>query len=928
MPLTAGTRLGSYEITAQIGVGGMGEVYRATDVNLGRAVAIKVLPEAFAQDAERLARFEREAKTLASLNHPNIAIIHGLERTDGVRALVMELVEGSTLADRISAGPIPLDEALPIARQIAEALEAAHEQGIVHRDLKPANVKVRDDGAVKVLDFGLAKVVDAVSSGAPVSVAHSLSPTITTPAMTQLGMILGTAAYMAPEQARGKPVDKRSDIWAFGCVLFEMLAGTRAFEGEDATDTIAAVVRAEPKWEALPVDVPAHIRLLLRRCLQKDRKKRIGDISTALFIMNEQPMASAGSVAAESVAPAPLARWRQAAWYAVAVTLTATIAAGVMWWLMQLAPPRVTRLTLTTSGASALAGTANNPHLAMTRDGSSVVYLAFPEQLPSLFIRKLDQFEPKLLAERAGFPFVSPDGEWVGFATLNDTLRRVAVTGGPSLEIAKLQGALRGATWAPDGTIVLATNRTDTGLFRVPASGGTPVVLTRPEKGTDHLRPWFLPGGRAVLFSVVPESPDQRTESQVAVLDLGSSTGQPKVLIRGGSDARYVSTGHLVYVAENSLRAVRFDLDRLETLGPAVPVLASVNVIGGFIGDFDISDDGTLVYLPQTAGGEAERTLTWVDRHGKEEPIPAPARTYLYPRISPDGARVALDVRDQERDIWVWDLQRNNLTRVTKDPSLERAPVWAADGQFVFFSSTRAGSPNIYRQRADGTGNAQQLTQSNFAQHPASLSADGTELLFHEGVGGIQGNNLMALSVDSLASDTVAAAASNPQASTPRPNVRPIVSTANAEANGAFSPDGRWLAYQANDSGTWDIYVRPIRDLERGTRVTVSTGGGTQPRWSHNGRELFYLSARNEMMSVQVGSGEVWSAGKPVKLFDAAGYYTSGNGSNPYFNYDVAKDGRFLMIKPKVDPAREETATTNLNVVQHWFEELKRLVPE
>ncbi len=926
MALAPGTRLGPYTIAVPIGVGGMGEVYRATDTNLGRDVAIKVLPEAFAQDAERLARFEREAKTLASLNHPNIAIIHGLEKADSLRALVMELVEGPTLADRIAAGAIPIDEALAIAKQIAEALEAAHEQGIVHRDLKPANVKVRDDGMVKVLDFGLAKMVDsAVESGPSASLAHSFSPTITTPAMTQIGVILGTAAYMSPEQAKGKPADKRSDIWAFGCVFYEMLAGRRAFEGEDVGDTLAAVIRGEPDWTALPRDLSAAIVTLIKRCVHKDRKKRIGDISTALFIMSEQSVLPAPSPARDVVV-AP-ARWRRVALNGLAVTLTAAMTAGVVRTVTRPESPRVSRLELTTSGASALAVSSNQPHVTVTREGSSVIYLAFPGQVPSLFVRKLDQFESTLLAARAVFPFVSPDGEWVGFSSQNDTLRKVAITGGPSIEIAKHEGALRGATWAADDTIVFATNRVDSGLFRVSAAGGAPVLLTRPEKGTDHFRPWFLPGGRAVLFSVVPDSPDRRGESQVAVLDLGSPASEARILIRGGSDARYVPTGHLVYVAGNTLRAVRFDPDRLEVRGPSVPVLASVNVIGDFLGDFDVSDDGTLVYLDQTTGGEAERTLTWVDRQGKEEHIPTQPRAYLYPRISPDGNRVALDVRrGQDRDIWVWDLRRNNLTRVTNDPGLDRLPVWTQDGQFLFFSSTRQGAPAIFRQRADGTGEAERLVQGDVPQYPAST--DGTELLFQEGNGGVQGQDLMALRLNATgqAAGTALASRSNAQSS-PRSNVRPVVKTDDGEANGAFSPDGRWLVYQSNESGTWDIYVRPMRDLERGTKFTVSLNGGTQPRWSHSGRELFYLSPQNEMMSVQVGSGDTWSAGKPVKLFDAAGYTTGGTTGNPYFNYDVARDGRFLMIKPKGDPESESARSTNIIVVQHWFKELKRLVP-
>ena len=918
MSLAPGTRLGPFEITAQIGVGGMGEVYRAVDTNLKRSVAIKVLPQPLTANVDRLARFQREAEVLASLNHPNIAQIHGLEKSDGVTGLVMELVEGPTLADRIGEGPIPIDEALPLAQQIAEALEAAHEQGIVHRDLKPANIKLRPDGTVKVLDFGLAK---AMEPAVATSSNYSMSPTITTPAMTQMGMLLGTAAYMSPEQARGKPVDKRSDVWAFGCVLFEMLTGARAFDCEDTIDTIAAVVRAEPRWDALPAGVPSHIRLLLRRCLEKDRKKRIGDISTALFVMSERAI-----VPAVAATPAPQqSTSRVFVLYGVATALIAAVTGAVVWTATRPDRPRVTRLELTTSGNSALALSVNNPHLAFTRDGSRVIYQGGAVGLvPNLFTRALDQLESTILAEGARGPFVSPDSEWVGFDQ-NETLRKVAITGGPSIAIAKVEGGLRGATWGPDGTIVFATNRPDTGLFRVSADGGTPVVLTRPDKGTDHWRPRFLPDGHSVLFTIAPDSLDQRANAEIAVLDLRSAANKPKILFHGGSDARYLRTGHLVYVADNSLRAVRFDLDRLEVRGSAVPVTASVNVIGALAGDFDVSDDGTLVYIAQSASAAAERVLTWVDRQGKEDPISAAPRAYLYPRISPDGTRLALDVRDQELDIWVWDVERRNATRVTKDPGLDRAPVWSLDGQFVFFSSTREGTPMIFRQRADGTGAAERLTQSSLAQHPASLSPDGTELLFQQGP--LAENDLMALRLDpsAPAGTTVSLLPSNSQVVSSNSNVRPLVKTADAEANGVISPDGRWLAYQSNESGNSDIYVRPMRDLERGARFTVSTGGGAQPRWARNGRELFYLSPQNEMMGVQVGSGDTWSSSAPVKLFDASAYYTGGT-TNPYVNYDVAKDGRFLMIKPK-GTADEGAPSTNLIVVQNWFEELKRLVP-
>jgi len=837
----------------------------------------------------------------------------------------MELVEGPTLADRIAQGPLAIDEALPIARQIAEALEAAHEQGIVHRDLKPANVKVRDDGTVKVLDFGLAKVFGPPEGGPYVPdvgagfsrPTASMSPTITTPAMTQMGMILGTAAYMAPEQARGKAVDKRTDIWAFGCVLFEMLTGTRVFDGEDTTDTIAAVVRAEPKWDALPADVTPQIRLLLRRCLEKDRKKRIGDISTALFIMSEQAAVPASAIPTVK----PLATWRQMAWYAIAIALTAAATGASVWVLTRPDAPRVSRLEMTTSGASALALFQTTPHVAITPDGSRIIYAGGTAGAGvTLFVRDIDRFDSRALVENGTIPFVSPDGEWVGFFGSN-ALRKVSMTGGPSIEVARLDAPARGGTWAPDDTIIFATASNATGLRRVSSAGGNPVVLTRPDKtkgeGT-HYRPSMLPDGRGVLFTITSGTGiADSASSQIAVLDLRSPDATPKTLIRGGSDARYLRSGHLVYVADNSLRAVRFDLGRLQVQGSAVPVLPSLATIGGIVGEYDVSDDGTLVYLASGLSSNAARTLSLVTREGKEEPIPAPPKVYLYPRISPDGTQVAVDVREQENDIWVWDLTRRNLTRVTKDPSLDRTPVWAADGEHLYFGSTRDGTSTVYRQRADGTGAAEQMTEPSNGpnQFPLSLSPDGTQLVVEMGTGGTSAaeRDLMTLRVDS------------PQGSSTR-TLQPLIKTASGEANGAISPDGRWLAYQSSESGNWDIYVRPFRDLERGVRSTVSTGGGVQPRWAPNGRELYYLSPRNEMMRVSVAIGDRWSSGIPEKLFDAGAYFTGGQG-NPYFNYDIAKDGRFLMIKPVGGSTPEGSTAANVMVVEHWFEELKRLVP-
>jgi serine/threonine-protein kinase len=917
--LQAGSRLGAYEIIGLLGAGGMGEVYRARDARLNRDVAVKVLPDALALDAERLARFTREAQLLGSLSHPNIAIVHGFEDVAGVHALVMELVDGATLADRIAEGALPLDEAVPIARQIAEALAAAHEQGVIHRDLKPANIKLRPDGTIKVLDFGLAKMLEPPAASAPSSA--TLSPTITTPAMTQMGIILGTAAYMPPEQARGRPLDRRSDLWAFGCVLFEMLSGVRAFDGEDATDTIAAVVRAEPPWQALPADLPAPVRLLLQRCLEKDRRKRVGDAAAALFVLGEPTLLAATAAPPAVVAEQRRSPWRTVSWSALGIVAAGVIAGAAVWALTRPDPPQVSRLAMTTSGPSLVARWVQTTHVTITHDGSTVIYVGGAAGAnPAIFARRIDSLEPVLLTAQGGSPFVSPDGQWVGFASPG-TLRRVAITGGPSIEIGKLDGALRGATWGEDDTIVFATQG-GSGLRRIRVGDGTSEVLTKPDTARGelaHVLPRFLPGSRALLFTIAGTS---NASAQVAALDLRSSPPTSKILIRGGSDARYVSSGHLVYLAGDSLRAVPFDVDRLEVgKATAVPVLGAPASLGGVAGDFEIADNGTLVYLPAGGAAAAGRTLAWVDRQGREEAISAPPRTYLYPRLSPDGTRVALDIREQENDIWVWDLVRKGFTRVTKDPGLDRMPVWA-DSEHLFYSSMADGTSTIYRQRADGTGTPERLERpaAGRPRFPLFLAPDGTRLLLSDGTGGAEGADLAVLRLHPDASGASAQAAKADSA------VEPLIRTSAGESNGAVSPDGRWLAYQSNESGNWDIYVQPFGAGVTGVRSTVSNAGGTQPRWSHDGRELFFVSPANEMMRVRVAAGTTWSAGPPEKLFDASPYFWGGTG-NPYFMYDIARDGRFLLVKLPTTSKSDTQGVDNLIVVQHWTEELKRLVP-
>jgi serine/threonine-protein kinase len=713
MGLTVGARLGPYEILGALGAGGMGEVYRARDTKLGRDVALKVIPDTFALDADRLARFSREAQVLASLNHPHVAAIYGFEDSGETHALVLELVEGETLADRIARGAIPLDEALPIAKQIAEALEAAHEQGIIHRDLKPANIKITPDGVVKVLDFGLAKLAGPAEAGpyvqqgvgARFSRPDTLSPTITSPAiMTGVGVLLGTAAYMSPEQAKGREADKRSDIWAFGCVLYEMLTGKGPFAGDDVSDTLANVLKREPDWSALPATVPVSIRALLHRCVEKDRRKRVADVSTALFVIDEQASLR-GSVAASAASRAQTdaavsevrrvlarsTRWRVAIASAATLLVVAAVATTLTWIATRPVPPRVSRLTITPSSAAALSINGVDRDLAITPDGSHVVYVG--NRGTQLFVRALDALDPVVVFTGSPRgPFVSPDGQWIGFVDGAIALKKVAVTGGPAVPLATIDGTSRGAAWEPDDTIIFATGNSTTGLQRVAAASGRTTVLTRPDHAqgeADHVWPELLPGGRAVLFTITAAT-GGLDAAQVAVLDL--QTGMRKVLVRGGSNAHYMPSGHLVYAAAGTLRAVPFDLTRLETRGTAVPVIPNVVTTNTGAVDAVVAGDGTLAYVAGAgaAGAFTQRTLVWVDRQGRETPIPAPPRQYVYPRLSPDGTRVAVYGQDQEQDIWVWNLSHTTLTRVTFDPGYDSYPVWTPDGRRLIFTSDRA----------------------------------------------------------------------------------------------------------------------------------------------------------------------------------------------------------------------------------------------
>ena len=682
-----------------------------------------------------MARFAREARTLASLNHPNIAHIYGLEQTDGIKALVMELVEGPTLAERIARVPIPIDEALPIARQIAEALEAAHEQGVIHRDLKPANVKVRPDGTVKVLDFGLAKAMEPAVSSLPNA---SMSPTITTPAMTQAGMILGTAAYMSPEQARGKTVDRRSDIWAFGCVLYEMLTGGRAFHGEDVTDTLAAVLRDEPDWSALPAATPAATRKLLHRSLEKDPKARLDSAPSARLEITD-------SLGRESEVGPPGAAAthgrRRIAVLAVGGAIAgAAVVGGVVWFAMQPTPPPMVRLTMSTPDAN---GLVDDHNFSITPDGSRIVYRSRTQ----ILVRALDQQEPTHLdVANATSLFLSPDGQWVGFFA-GGALKKILKSGRCTRDVVtrRWHHSARshlGCGWLDCLCHVFGGHRTSESVCRWGRRDGADDPNTGDRRCQSRV-PEFLPGGRAVLFTIIDPLGNP---SQLAVLNL--QTGEQTVVVPSASDGKYVPTGHLVYRVGGALHAVPFDVDRLEVSGTSIPVLEDVGVSGVGVIAAVVSASSTLVYLPSSATGGETRRLVWVDRQGREEFDRSATASLSVPTpVAGRSCAVALSSNDEQQDLWVWDLGRSTLTRLTFDPANDLPPLWTPDNRRLAFSSTRVGGQfNLFIQAVDGTGSVTRLTESPNQQNPTSMTPDGMHVLFNEVVPD-QGRNLRMLTL-------------------------------------------------------------------------------------------------------------------------------------------------------------------------------------
>jgi serine/threonine-protein kinase len=918
-----GTRLGTYEIAAQIGAGGMGEVYRALDTNLGRHVAIKILPDTFAHDPERLARFEREAKTLASLNHPNIAQVYGLEKADGIRALVMELVEGPTLADRIAQGPVPVDEALPIARQIAEALEAAHEKGIVHRDLKPANIKLRPDGTVKVLDFGLAKAADPAGVG---SVVTSMSPTITTPAMTQAGVLLGTAAYMSPEQAKGRAVDKRSDIWAFGAVVYEMLTGRRAFQGEDVADTLAAVLMKEPDWTTLPSHTPPAMVTTLQRCLVKDRRLRIRDIGDAMMALG-----GTFETARESPATPAVVRqipiWQRPIAIAAMLVVVASIAAVAGWRLTRQppVPAPVVKFTIVPPANAPLAG-GTDPAVIISPDGREVVYTSNApgsgDTSPgAYFIRRpLDEFSgtplaitvPSQSGLRGGVnsPFFSPDGKWLGFldSLTGQVLQRAPIDGGLPVTIANSPVRIRGATWDTDNQIVFAAD--SRGLFRVPADGGTAVAIAQPDttKGEAGYRwPSFIPGRRAILFTITDLSTAQALEAnQLAVLEVAS--GAVTRLGIQGMSPQYVSTGHLVYAgADGTLREVRFDLRSLKIVGNPVRLLENLDVKSTGAANFAVSETRSLVYANGAGSAQTRRTLEFVDTSGQRETLKIPPDFYVSPRLSPDGRRLAVGSLTESGGaaIWTYDLTGNTQGQQLTFKGHNRRPIWTPNGERITFASDRDGTWSLYWQPADGHAEAERLTTAaeGEIQWPGSWSPEGTLTFMTQYKGNVYTISALTRTAAGWKTEPLLAGAG-------RVYLAP-----------EFSPDGKWLAYGSGPNfNAQDIYVEPFP--RTGQVIRISRNGGYWPLWSRNTDRLFYrgisTSLGNRLRSVAIAT-------KPSFRFSTESLLPI-MGFNVVIlsrDYDITPDGKRLLMAFPID--RRSGDEGIINVVMNWNEELKRV---
>jgi eukaryotic-like serine/threonine-protein kinase len=900
MTLAAGNKLGSYEIVAQIGKGGMGEVYRARDTKLNRDVALKVLPAEFANDAERMARFKREAQLLASLNHPNIAAIYGLEESGGVRALIMELAEGPTLAERLvgAAGRPPvLDEILSIARQIAEALEAAHEKGIIHRDLKPANIKVTPEGAVKVLDFGLAKALEGEASVADASESPTLSL-----AATRAGVILGTAAYMSPEQARGAAVDKRCDIWSFGVVLFEMLTGKQLFAGETVSDTIAAVLRADIDWNLLPANTPPSIRTLLRRCLTKDRKQRLQAIGEARIIIEDYLANPASASLQETASITGSHKFRERlAWGAIVLLVTALTVLGIVYYRKISEPPQFTKLEYTLPEDQQFSHT-EAVFLAISPDGRKFAY----NTNKGLYLRSLDDWAAKRIVEASedpSNPFFSPDGNWIGYRSVKENkLKKVPVKEGAPIALCDV-GAFSGAFWGADDTITLGEY--GKGMVRVSANGGNSEVLFKGD-ASFYFHPQLLPDGKSLLFTLHPYPYRIAARSL-----LGSLESKP--IIPQGARAFYLpTTGHLVYGLGNRLYAISFDPSKLMTAGATVPMVEGVSgvSVSGGLPQYDVSPSGTLIYVQgATIEDSPKRTLIWVTRNGKEESLGVQPDSYESLRISPNGERVALHALiDGNRDIYIWDLVGKIRDRLTHDKAIDVVPLWSRDGRKVAFMSDRKGGYGVYWIAADGTGKEKLLSlESDKELIPSSWSRDG-KILVMSVCSGINWDIGM-LSVEG------------------DPKYQPLLHEKYQEFGPQIHPDGQWIAYVSNETGMDEIYVRTFPEVDKG-RWRVSSSGGDIPLWSRDGRELFWRSG-DAIMAAAVKTDPSFRFEKPEIIFRGKFVSSSSDYPHPANNpWDISLHGeRFLMMKETGSTESSAQGPRKINVILNWFEELKQKAP-
>jgi serine/threonine protein kinase len=872
----------------------MGEVYRALDKNLGRRVAIKILPEGFSTDLERLARFEREAKLLAALNHPNIAAIHGVEGTEGRRLLVLELVEGDTLKARLDKGPLAVAEALDTCRQIAEGLEAAHEKGIIHRDLKPGNIMLTPEGKVKILDFGLAKAYTTETT--QIDIANS--PTITGQ-MTEPGVILGTAAYMSPEQARGRSVDKRADIWAFGCILYECLTGRRPFEGDTVSETLASILKGEPEWKALPVSLPWKITDLLRCCLQKNPHDRLHDMGDARIEIEE---AAKYPTRPTETVPSPI--WRKLLPWA----LTAAVSAGAIWiWILSSArtPQEIVRSTINLPASQRLTGGSSTEDLSggfsrpscrafcISPDGANLVYSAVSEKMTMLYIRPLSQTEAKPIPGTQGgvMPFFSPDGKWIGFFT-DDKLKKVALAGGPPVTLCDAFPS--GASWGSKGFIVFDNGKT---LSKIREEGGAPEILTTLQKGEGfHQLPEILPNGRAILYTSATGS-GWFADWKIVAQSL--ETGKRKVVVEG-ADPRFLPTGHLLFARNGTLMAVSFDPDTLELRGNPVPVLEDVMQALFSVwmdstyasAQYAVSNSGILASVPGGVYPEVKQALVWVDLKGAVRPSGIPNQLYYSPRISPDGQQIAFTSFYKERNLWVIDIERGSARKLTFEGEADVA-CWGPDNRSLTFDWVGAVPGNgIFVKSVDTGVEASSLFKNELRRFPIAWTPDGKLLAF------MQEKDIWVFHADDQ-------------------RIEQVTKTPNNILWPTLSPDGRWIAYSSNESGRYEIYVQSFP--APGTRYMLSTEGGSEPVWAPKAQQLYFRNG-NKMMVVDFRPEVNNVLAKPRELFEGQYDFDS-----PIRSYDIYPDGnRFLMRQLSDQPPQP---VRQIQIVQNWFEELKRLVP-